>query len=137
MSFRRAAIAGVLAMVYPGLGHLYLREWIRAIAWFGIGIATAALVMPDEAVQAVQSGGFDALLEVSRNLPTDTVVALLVIRVFTAIDAVLLALRVGPAASEEPEGPVCPNCGREIDGDIDFCHWCTTRLETVSEESQT
>ena len=38
---RRGVIAAVLGFVYPGLGHVYLRKWVRALSWFVLAIATA------------------------------------------------------------------------------------------------
>jgi hypothetical protein len=50
------------------------------------------------------------------------------------VDVYLMALRRNAvldraervAAGEQPRQ--CPNRGREVDQDIDFCHWCTTEL---------
>jgi predicted amidophosphoribosyltransferase len=28
----------------------------------------------------------------------------------------------------------CPNCGKELEPDIDFCHWCTTQLDGDTDE---
>jgi ornithine cyclodeaminase/alanine dehydrogenase-like protein (mu-crystallin family) len=33
---------------------------------------------------------------------------------------------VGPRTTDEPQ---CPNCGGELDPEIDFCPWCTVELE--------
>jgi predicted amidophosphoribosyltransferase len=27
------------------------------------------------------------------------------------------------------DGQHCPSCGKELDEDLDFCHWCTQRLD--------
>ncbi len=131
---KRAVIAGFLGMVYPGLGHVYLREWLRALAWFGVAVATAALVVPDSAIEAARTGGLDAIIEASRNLPSNTVLALLLVRVVTAIDAVLIALDLGPTTDDESGELTCPNCGRELDKDIEFCHWCTVRVDYPADD---
>lgn len=34
-SGKRLWLASALAVIYPGLGHVYLREWLRALLWFG------------------------------------------------------------------------------------------------------
>ncbi|MGQ4554449.1 DUF7575 domain-containing protein [Halobellus sp. GM3] len=45
----------------------------------------------------------------------------------------------GPAAavtvgSSAPTGASdCPHCGKELDPDLDFCPWCTTRLTDASD----
>ena len=31
-------------------------------------------------------------------------------------------------------GAECPECGKELDPDLDFCPWCTARLDESSEE---
>lgn len=134
MSRTRAAIAAALATVYPGLGHVYLRLWFRAFAWFALSLATAAVVIPPSVVSAYQAGGLDALIESSRSLPTDALVAILAVRVLNVVDAAWLALRQ-PRAPSGAESPSCPNCGRELDADLDFCHWCTTPLEGSVDDS--
>lgn len=29
----------------------------------------------------------------------------------------------------------CPNCGKEVDADMEFCHWCTTEFATLNSDS--
>ncbi|MFB6354540.1 MAG: zinc ribbon domain-containing protein [Halobacteriales archaeon] len=130
MSRRRAVVAGAFAVIYPGLGHLYLREWLRALSWFGLALLTAALVVPADVLTAYEAGGLSALLEASRHLPLATVGTLLAVRLLNVVDAVRLAL-----VSRQPLGeaatPTCPECGGEVDPELDFCHWCTARLDRV------
>ena len=33
---KRPLVAALLSFLQPGLGHLYLREWLRAILWAGL-----------------------------------------------------------------------------------------------------
>lgn len=134
MGRTRAIIAAALATIYPGLGHVYLREWFRAFAWFVLSVATAALVVPPEVIAAYESGGIDALWEASRSLPLQAILAILALRVLNVVDAAWLGLRPRHTAAGA-EGPTCPNCGRELDADLDFCHWCTTPLDGAREES--
>jgi len=130
VSRRRAVVAVVLALLAPGLGHAYLRTWIRAIAWFVLAVAAVAIVLPESAFGAVESGGIEAVVEASASLPTGVYLTSLTVRVASALDAGLVALR-GPTAndsgSEDAAG--CPQCGGDLDDDIDFCPWCTARLE--------
>ncbi|PSP91758.1 zinc ribbon domain-containing protein, partial [Halobacteriales archaeon QH_8_68_33] len=28
----------------------------------------------------------------------------------------------------------CPNCGEDLDPDLEFCHWCTERTDTRETE---
>lgn len=128
MTRRRALLAGVFAVIYPGLGHVYLREWLRALSWFGLALLTAALVVPGDVLTAYEAGGLSRAFEASRDLPLASMAALLLIRLLNVVDAVRLAL----APRQVLDGPAaitCPECGGEIDPELDFCHWCTTRLD--------
>jgi hypothetical protein len=127
---RRSLIAAFLAMIYPGLGHVYLRAWLRAIAWFLVALIAAALIMPESAFAAYEANGFSGLLEVSRNLPADAVLSMTVVRVLNAVDAYLTGLRTATTADAESEPTnTCPECGKELDEDLDFCPWCSARLD--------
>lgn len=139
MSRTRALIAAALATVYPGLGHVYLRSWFRAFTWFGLSLLTAAVVVPPAVVQgyvtAYDTGGLAALASASQTLPMEAVLAILAVRVLNVIDAAWIGLAPRqPAATAEHR--TCPNCGRELDDDLDFCHWCTTQVDGVAEESR-
>jgi hypothetical protein len=135
---RRSLVASVLAFIYPGLGHVYLRAWIRAVAWFSLALVTAALVVPPSALTAFQDGGISGLMAASRSFPAEVTLSLLVVRILNVIDAYLIGLR--EAAVEEEAEPAesaagsCPECGRQLDEDLDFCPWCTTRLDEAGEE---
>ena len=136
MSRRRALVAGVFAVVYPGLGHLYLREWLRALSWFGLALLTAALVMPADVVAAYEVGGMAGLFAASQDLPIASVAALLLVRLLNVVDAVRIAL-VPRRRAEDPDAATCPECGGAVDPDLDFCHWCTARLEGRASPSAT
>ena len=135
---RRPLIASILAFVYPGLGHLYLRAWIRAVAWFGLALVTAMLVIPESALTAFESGGLQGLLEASESFPIEVTLSLLVVRVLNVIDAYLTGLRMDRPVETETDSPAstCPECGKELDEDLDFCPWCTTRLTEEEEEGE-
>ncbi|MFB6070866.1 MAG: zinc ribbon domain-containing protein [Halanaeroarchaeum sp.] len=128
---RRPLLAGLLGVLYPGLGHAYLRAWVRAVAWFGLAMVTAAMVVPESAFTAFQQHGLDGLLTASRNFPLEVTASLLVVRGLNVVDAYLTGLRQERATTrqvEAEEGATCPNCGGELDPELDFCPWCTTRL---------
>ncbi|MFB6146257.1 MAG: zinc ribbon domain-containing protein [Halobacteriaceae archaeon] len=131
----RGVVAAVLAFLYPGLGHLYLREWLRALSWFGLAIATAAIVIPDAVVTAFDQRGLQGLYEASRSLPLRTVVPLFAVRLLNVLDAYLTGVGHAPFATPSgTESPAdhpatCPECGKDLDDDLDFCPWCTTRLD--------
>ncbi|MFB6183993.1 MAG: hypothetical protein ABEI96_05505 [Haloarculaceae archaeon] len=120
---RRSIIAVVLALVYPGLGHVYLREWLRALLWFGLVITSSTLLIPESLVPSSLSP--DALVAASEQLPGTTLAILFGITVLSMVDAYWLARK---HSDEVSRGDVCPVCGNEIDPELDFCHWCTTRL---------
>ncbi|MFC7166743.1 zinc ribbon domain-containing protein [Halospeciosus flavus] len=131
---RRGLVAAVLSFLYPGVGHLYLRKWVRAIAWFALAMLTAAVLVPDAAFEAFRQGGVGAMLQI--DYPIETTLGLLAVRLTNVVDAYLVAVRSrGPAAAGPGPGAdeeaTCPACGKELDRDLDFCPWCTTELEWV------
>ncbi|MFC6862383.1 DUF6677 family protein [Halomicroarcula sp. GCM10025817] len=128
---KRPWLAALLAFVYPGLGHVYLREWLRAILWFGLVVSTTTLlvggdVMPDEL-------SIEAFVAASQALPLEASIALLAITALSMADAYWMATQEN-RATEVVEGDTCPNCGQELDEDLEFCHWCTTRLQPADSE---
>ena len=131
----RTWLAVALALLYPGAGHLYLRKGLRALLWFGLVFATTALSLPNSAIP--DSGGIsvEAILAASRALPTAASVAILVLSVLSTIDAYRLARRRNRRAAEavtteEDDGEQrCPHCGREADGEFEFCQWCGEPLD--------
>jgi hypothetical protein len=119
-------VAAALAVVQPGFGHAYLREWLRALLWFGLWVWTFALVVPLSPVAVPPSAFLRALPAAVTDLSLPAAFALASVVVFGTLDAYRLALR---ADAPDEEGPTCPHCGREIDPSLDFCHWCTARLD--------
>lgn len=119
----------MFAFLYPGLGHLYLRAWLRAVGWFVLAIAGAALVVPDAAYTAYESGGLDALYAASSEFGMNVFISLLGIRLLNVVDAYLTALKQSKNAATTAEEGGCPECGKELDPTLDFCPWCTTRLD--------
>lgn len=127
----------MFAFLYPGLGHVYLRAWLRAIGWFILAIAAAALVVPDAAYAAYQSGGLDALYAASSEFGMNVFLSLLGVRLLNVVDAYLTALKQSSQKAVETDEGTCPSCGGELDPELDFCPWCTTRLETdIGAESE-
>ncbi|PSP61289.1 zinc ribbon domain-containing protein [Halobacteriales archaeon QH_8_67_36] len=126
---KRPWLAALLAFVYPGLGHVYLREWLRAVLWFGLVFSTTALLLGGSVMAPLDDGiTVDGLVTVSQNVPLEASLALFAITVLSMADAFWMATR-GNTEAEVVEGMQCPNCGKELEGDLDFCHWCTTRLD--------
>lgn len=131
MSRKRAVIAGFFAILYPGLGHVYLREWLRAAAWFGAGLLIATLVIPESLVNAFDAGGLAGFYQASQELPLTSILPILAVRFANVLDAVWLALRSPRTATDsDPEtAPTCPDCGGDLDDDLEFCPWCSSRLQ--------
>lgn len=126
----RPWLAVLLAFLYPGLGHVYLREWLRALVWFFLNVTSFALLMPENAVP--ETLGFDALFRAAENVPPEAALALVSITVFSMVDAYWMAKRRDTETSVK-EGATCPNCGRDVDPDLEFCHWCSERLAPESD----
>lgn len=136
---RRPLVAGLLGFLYPGLGHLYLRAWVRAIAWFALALVTAAMVVPESAIAAFQQQGIEGLIAASQDFTLEVTGSLLVVRVLNVVDAYLTGLRQERATVESPvdAAATCPNCGGDLDEDIDFCPWCTVELSEFETEEET
>lgn len=125
-------------MFVPGLGHLYLRLWGRAILWVGLTALGVVLAVPRE--RWPDSISLEAVLAPFQSLPLESIVLLSGVLALCIVDVYLMALRRNElieqteriAAGEAPR--CCPNCGKEIDQDIDFCHWCTTEIGAEDRE---
>lgn len=131
MSRKRPWLAAVLSILYPGLGHLYLRSWLRAVVWFLLALMTASLVLPESVANAYETGGFEAMVSAMQAVPLATMAPVLVVSGLCVLDAYVSARRdiaYGVGGSEPPEN-ACPVCGKELDEELDFCPWCTTRIE--------
>jgi hypothetical protein len=126
-SRKRPWLAALLAVAVTGLGHLYLRRWKRAVGWILSMFAVSVLFVDQTALAAVTTGRAD---------PT-AVAPLLIVGGVSVVDAYVLAraqnavVRVTP--NREGARTHCPGCGEELDGDLDFCHWCSTELPTEAD----
>lgn len=159
---KRPWLAALLALALTGLGHAYLRRWLRGLGWLAATYAVTLLFVPTDAVEAFATGG--PLTEPVAILPP------LLVVLASVVDAYLLARRTrqrstgGPAAADaspgagpadggsertgtdairSPEGPAglpgalgddvepaaCPECGKDLDPELDFCPWCTAELD--------
>lgn len=140
-SFRNnPLLAALLGVLVSGLGHLYLRRWLRALGWLGATVVASVLFVPDSTISAISSGTL-----------TDPLSALPIILIGAAsiFDAYLVA-RIQQMETKEIDDLQalgterndtiieCPACGKAVDPDLDFCHWCTTEFEgtDVTEQHQ-
>ena len=147
-STRRPWLAALLGVIVTGAGHLYLRRWFRAIGWLVLTTAVTVLYVPETALTAMNTEGLAGLKPL---LPTLTVVA------FSVIDAYLIAkltnrlhsaldtrdtrppntpprddattLDPQPTEGADDDSVDCPHCGKPLDPELEFCHWCTTVLD--------
>lgn len=125
----RPLLAAALAIVVPGLGHIYIRMWGRALLWFALYFLTMQFFVPDEAI--VSSLSLGAVVEAVRAVPLEAAVLVITVSVLNVVDAYLMAKQVNKRHNRAAGNvKTCPHCGKELDEDLDFCHWCTTELET-------
>ncbi len=130
----RPFVAALLGLLVTGFGHIYLRRWLRAILWFGVAFAVSVAFVPETAAVDILAGK-----------PVDpmTILPGALIGLASALDAFLIARRevstdadTAPAEmagdrtpAEAEDGTVdCPACGKPVDADLGFCHWCTTEF---------
>ena len=121
-------MGALLAFFLPGLGHVYLREWLRSAMWFAFAVSAVLLFVFPETGPVEATGpaeAFSAAVEATEGLSLEAMLPIWIVRVFSAIDAYWLALR---RSGEETDGEQCPACGKPVDEDLDFCQWCTTPL---------
>ena len=117
-----AALVGALGATVgiAGAGHVYLRQWRRALAWFvtaiGAFFVLVSLFVSDPADVTVAS------------LPPTVLIPFAVLMVLSTVDAYRLA-SVSERQDSDEEGPTCPHCGKPIDGELAFCQWCTEPLD--------
>jgi predicted nucleic acid-binding Zn ribbon protein len=127
-SRKRPWLAVLLTVIIPGLGHFYLRLWGRAILWLGLSMLTSFVFVPSGTLP--ESFSVDAIVAASQSLSTQGAVVLFGISALCVVDVILMTRHINDYVTRaETEGiQHCPNCGKEIDGDLDFCHWCTTEI---------
>ena len=135
MTWIRVLAAAGLSVVLPGAGHALLRDWVRALLFAGLFVSAVAIFLPtgDIADASSMSVAIDLTMEETGTM--DRFVLSFIV-LFAAIDASIRAFGFPPNGSSGDGGPSCPHCGRELDEDLEFCHWCTTRLEPTPEPDE-
>jgi uncharacterized paraquat-inducible protein A len=132
---KRPWLAALLAILYPGLGHVYLRKWARALVWFVTIIVSSTLLVPPDAIPS--SISLDSLIAAGQAIPLPVSLSILAITLLSVVDAYVTAKQINqqsgamtPTAGAGGDGSVgsCPNCGKDLDEDLDFCPWCSERL---------
>lgn len=122
---RRALIAAVLGALgasvgIAGVGHAYLREWRRGVAWFTFVLGSMLVLVSVFADPSTATADVD-------ELPFTVLGPVFLLLSVSVFDAYYLARR-GPVAHSDARGDRCPHCGGEVDPDLQFCHWCTEPL---------
>jgi len=130
---KRPWLAVLLAFLYPGLGHIYLREWLRALVWFFLVVTGSTLLIPASAVP--QTLSINAFMTAAEAIPPENGLALISITFFSMADAYWVAKRRNQVSMVE-ERTTCPNCGKDLDDDLEFCHWCTERVRTPDHDAE-
>jgi len=137
ISFRNnPLIAAILGVAVIGLGHLYLRRWLRALAWIAITVVASVLFVPESTMAAIASGTLANPL---------TMLPIVLIGGLSVIDAYLIAKlkRTRPVDTQTADSAIvdetdasvaCPACGKDVDPELEFCHWCTTELKSNDDE---
>ncbi|MFB6150418.1 MAG: zinc ribbon domain-containing protein [Haloarculaceae archaeon] len=128
VSRKRPWLAALLAALATGLGHLYLRRWRRALGWFAAVLVVTVVFVDPAAVESLAR--FESVDPMA-------VAPLLVVGALSVVDAYVLALAQNAAARltapSNGQPTHCPQCGRELDPDLDFCHWCTADVGNAAD----
>ncbi|MBZ6494733.1 zinc ribbon domain-containing protein [Natrinema longum] len=142
MTWLRALLAAGLSVIMPGAGHVLVRDWLRAALFAGLFLSVSAFFLPiDQLTAAGPITSYDEAFEQATIMAEETDVMaqffLSFIALFAAVDSAFRALGYLPGGNTETDESTCPECGKEIDEDLAFCHWCTTRLEPAEPEAET
>ncbi|MFC6717428.1 DUF6677 family protein [Natrialbaceae archaeon GCM10025810] len=147
ISRKRPWFAALLGFLVTGLGHIYLRRWFRAIGWMLVVMVVSSLFVEPATVEAMWNGEAVDLRELAPVLLVVTISvadAYALARTQNARSRGALA-EAGAADSTTPEtegeapeeAVTCPNCGRDVDPELEFCHWCTTKFDSLEENGRT
>lgn len=132
-SRKRPWLALVLTILLPGLGHVYLRLWLRSALWLALYLAGTSYILPDGATP--EEFSVDAFVAAGEAVPLEAGLLVLGISVVCLVDVYMMTSyindRVRRVSRDSPEN--CPHCGKELDDDLSFCHWCTTELDDPAE----
>lgn len=123
----RTLVAVLLTLLVPGLGHLYVRAYYRAIPWFVLVVAVTAWIAT--VVPAPETVSVASLVEMSQAIPIEAQIVSTSMTLVAALDVSLIVRMEDPTTGEDATR--CPSCGKSLEAfeDLDFCPWCTERLE--------
>ncbi|MFC6717135.1 zinc ribbon domain-containing protein [Natrialbaceae archaeon GCM10025810] len=142
MNWLRALFAAGLSFLLPGAGHAVIGDWFRAISFAGlyvlsiyVFVSTEHLEAAEAAIETMDPATVLAAMEtIGREMGGTGQFALTFVPLLAAVDVTFRALGFPPGSGgattgESDGGSDCPHCGKPLDEDLEFCHWCTTRLE--------
>ncbi|ELZ08232.1 hypothetical protein C479_12863 [Halovivax asiaticus JCM 14624] len=141
MSWIRAIVAVGLSLLVPGAGHVVIRDWGRAVLFGALFVISVVLLLPVEQLWAIAGDGSmtsagsmgETMTELSETVDseTDTIdrFTLLFLSLFAAIHAGTQAFGLTDTPGADEDVAACPTCGKPLDEELSFCHWCTTRLD--------
>lgn len=90
--------------------------------WFGAIILTGVLFIPEGVFDGV--AGLADIPAAAGHVPLDAVIALALIAAFNVVDVYITVKR----SNASIEGVRCVHCGKVVDEELSFCHWCTTEF---------
>ncbi|MFD1647490.1 zinc ribbon domain-containing protein [Haloarchaeobius litoreus] len=119
----RRLVAVLLSLLFPGLGHVYVRRFQRGLGFAVTAVGVVLLLGPplptsgpvvESALAAWEAASFEAN------------VALSAVEFAAMLDVYLLERPTADADADTVAS--CPNCGRELDETLSFCPWCAHEL---------
>ena len=123
---KRHLVAALLSFLQPGLGHLYLREWLRAALWVGLWVGSLVVVANSAGLDLADPGALVAAVGFFTDpdaLPVEVVLTALSVTAFATLDAYWLTARNNHRLQNRTGR--CEECGEQLDPSLEFCHWCT------------
>lgn len=119
-------LAALLTVLQPGLGHFYLREWLRACLWAAVWVGSLTAVAVSAGVDLTSAESVAVALGVfpgAGGLPPEAALAMVAVTAVATLDAYWLTTRNNHRIRDDLGR--CPHCGRDLDPTLSFCHWCT------------
>ena len=124
---KRPLVAALLSFLQRGLGHLYLREWLRAVLWAGLWVGSLVVVADSAGLGLADPSALVAAVGFFTDpdaLPVEVVFTALSVTAFATLHAYWLTARNNHRLQNRTGR--CEECGERLDPSLEFCHWCTT-----------
>jgi hypothetical protein len=138
-SEKKTWLAALLTLLVPGLGHLYIRMWGGAVLWFLLYFTATVVLFPTQSTPSDLS--LDGLVAWGEAMPIEVALTVMGITALCMADVYVrtrqLNQRPIQRSGSGSDVQRCPDCGKELDADLDFCHWCTTELPKADSNDRT